>query len=113
MLFFLEGTSSSGQPFCMFSTTQTSGTPDQSLIPWSRYPILYCVLVLPLSIVCFISFHEEDISGEAKQRPVATFVVAIIFGLSGVFNALLYHLTRKPLTDPPPTPPTLDPPPIR
>jgi hypothetical protein len=71
------------------------------------------LLVLPLSIVRFISFHEEDISGEAKQRPVATFVVAIIFGLSGVFNALLYRLTRKPLTDPPKTPPTLDPPPIR
>ena len=57
------------------------------------------MLVLPLSIVRFIGFHEEDISGEAKQRPVATFVVVIIFALSGVFNALLYHLTRKPMLE--------------
>jgi hypothetical protein len=66
--------------------------------------------VLPLSIVRFIGFHEEAISGEAKQRPVATFVVIIIFALSGVLNALLYRLTRRNVLDSaPPLPPVAPP----
>ena len=60
----------------------------------SRYPVLYCILVLPLTVVRFLTFNEEKKYGEAKPRPVATFVVITIFSLSGVLNALLYRLTR-------------------
>ena len=79
----------------------------------TRYPILYGILVLPVTVVRFISFHEEKVTGESHQQPVATFLVGIIFVLSGVFNALLYRFTRARLFrgDPPeiplgPVPPT-------
>lgn len=63
---------------------------------WSTilYPTLYCVVILPLSVVRFIGFKEEAATGQSHSRPVATFLVAILFSLSGLLNALLYPLTR-------------------
>jgi hypothetical protein len=77
----------------------------------TRYPILYCVLVLPLTVVRFMGFHEESVTGRSHSRPVANFIFDNLFVLSGVFNALLYRLTRadffraEPKTGPPPPPP--------
>jgi len=56
------------------------------------YPLVYSVLVLPLSIVRWIGFSQE------KQIPsVATFIVINIYALSGAFNALLLLWTRSGL----------------
>jgi len=74
---------------------------------WSAilYPILYFILVLPLSVVRFINFHRPS-----HRRPIETFIVANIFTLSGVFNALLYRLTRASIfMDSEPPPPTAPP----
>jgi len=76
---------------------------------WSAilYPILYFIVVLPLSVVRFINFHRPN-----RRRPIETFIVINIYTLSGVFNALLYRLTRADFfIGPPRTKP--QPPPIR
>jgi hypothetical protein len=59
-----------------------------SLILGLRYPILYCMLVLPLSIVRWMDF------GGAPTKAAATLTVIAVFGLSGVLNAMLYAFTR-------------------
>ena len=69
--------------------------------------------MLPLTIVRFLTFVEEKNYGKARPRRVATFVVIIIFSLSGVLNALLYRLTRASIfrgvqRDPPTAPPVRD-----
>jgi hypothetical protein len=63
---------------------------------WSTilYPIVYCITILPLSIVRWNTFRTK------KLNPVATFAVMVLFALSGVFNALLYLLTRTRLFQP-------------
>jgi hypothetical protein len=78
----------------------------------TRYPILYCVLVLPLTVVRFMGFHEQHVTGRTHRQPVATFIVINLFTLSGVFNALLYRLTRasffqSQLETGPPSPPPI------
>jgi len=50
--------------------------------------------VLPLTIVRFMGFHQQKVTGRVHTRPVATFFVVTIFSLSGVMNAILYRLTR-------------------
>ena len=60
----------------------------------ARYPIIYCLVILPLSIVRWISFKQEGATGEIHIPPVATFIFSIPLSLSGVLNALLYPLTR-------------------
>ena len=60
---------------------------------WSRYPTVYCILFLPLSIFLFIHRNEAIISS-AKRSPLTHFVVYTISGFSGALNALLYFLTR-------------------
>jgi hypothetical protein len=62
-----------------------------------RYPILNCVLILPLSIVRFLGFGNEIKTGDGLDNAAATLTVVSIFGLSGVCNALLYLFTRKRL----------------
>jgi hypothetical protein len=52
------------------------------------------VLILPLSAVRLKTFHEEAAAGTSHVTPLETFVVAILFSLSGILNALLYGLTR-------------------
>ena len=51
-------------------------------------------MIMPLSIVRWISFHQEAAHGHSHVRAVATFTVAVIFSLSGVWNTILYTLTR-------------------
>jgi hypothetical protein len=41
-----------------------------------------------------MGFHEQEVTGKSHTKPVATFITVTIFALSGVFNALLYRLTR-------------------
>jgi hypothetical protein len=53
-----------------------------------RYPIVYCILILPLSIVRWMDF------GGASTKAAATLAVVAVFGLSGVLNAMLYAFTR-------------------
>jgi hypothetical protein len=59
-----------------------------------RYPILYCVLILPLTIVRFVGFREELKTSETHRRPAPALTVMIIYSLGGVFDAALYLLTR-------------------
>ncbi|THH21357.1 hypothetical protein EW146_g174 [Bondarzewia mesenterica] len=57
------------------------------------YPLVYSVLVLPLSIVRWINFnlHHREVAS------VWTFLVITIFSLSGAANVLLVLLTRPQL----------------
>jgi len=58
---------------------------------WSTilYPIIYCILVLPLSVVRWMHFVDTSFTNAA-----ATLAVVSVFGLSGVLNAMLYAFTR-------------------
>jgi len=58
------------------------------------YPIVYSVVILPLSIVRWITFAQIAKFGESRISPVATFVVATLFSLSGILDALTYLVTR-------------------
>ena len=59
-----------------------------------RYPIVYCVTVLPLSVVRWIGFVQEK-HGRSSVPSAATFSVCALFGLSGLFNVVLL-MTTKP-----------------
>jgi len=63
---------------------------------WSTilYPVIYCIVILPLTVVRWNSFRTK------KSNPYATFSVVVLFTLSGVFNALLYILTRTRMFQP-------------
>jgi len=65
------------------------------LIVSARYPIAYCLIVMPLSVVRWIAFKQIATYGKSNISPVATFTVAVILGLSGVIDAVLYLLTRR------------------
>jgi len=58
------------------------------------YPIVYCVMIMPLSIVRWVSFKQVATFGTSHISPVATFTVSTILGLSGFWDAMLYLLTR-------------------
>jgi len=60
----------------------------------SRYPFVYCISILPLSIVRWIGFIEERGSGVNHVSPAAIFAVAAIYGLSGACNVVLLLTTR-------------------
>lgn len=55
------------------------------------YPAVYCVVVLPLSVVRWITFDGTPVNSAAN------FVVVSIYNLSGFFNVLLFTLTRPNL----------------
>jgi hypothetical protein len=84
---------------------------DALLTLQTRYPILYCVLVLPVTILRLLGFHEKKVSGKTHKLTVVMFIFHTLFVLSGVFNALLYRLTRanffqgQPRAGPPLPPP--------
>ena len=65
-----------------------------------RYPIVYCVLILPLTIVRWRSFAKKSLPGHSTRTPVQTFAVVVLFTLGGVFNAALYLLTRTSFFQP-------------
>jgi len=50
------------------------------------YPILYCVLIIPATVVRW--------TPRLIKKPVAVFVASTFFSLSGFFNAFLYLYTR-------------------
>ncbi|KII92419.1 hypothetical protein PLICRDRAFT_89020 [Plicaturopsis crispa FD-325 SS-3] len=55
------------------------------------YPLVYCVIVLPLSIVRWYTFDGKAVPS------VGTFFVIFVYGLSGFFNVLLFLTTRPHL----------------
>lgn len=59
-----------------------------------RYPVVYCVIILPLSGARWTAFIQGRVS------PTATFVGVAIFGLSGVLDAVTYFVTRTKLFKP-------------
>jgi hypothetical protein len=59
------------------------------------YPIVYCFVIIPLSVVRWVGYHEEDTGSKINHIPDgATFFAIFVFALSGVLNACLYLLTR-------------------
>lgn len=58
------------------------------------YPLVYSVIVLPLSVVRWITGFG---SGARHMPSAATFIVIFIYNLSGVLNAILFLLTRTDL----------------
>jgi len=60
----------------------------------SRYPGVYCVSVLPLSIVRWIGFIQERGHRPNHVPSTATLAVAAIYGLSGACNVVLLLTTR-------------------
>ncbi len=60
----------------------------------SRYPFVYAICVLPLSIVRFMTFVQEHNGGTDNLPTAATLIVGSIFQLSGLFNVLLLLTTR-------------------
>lgn len=59
-----------------------------------RYPVVYSILILPLSIVRWIGFGQERGNGVYHIGAGATFAVISIYGLSGLMNVILLLLTR-------------------
>jgi hypothetical protein len=60
----------------------------------TSYPVVYSTLVLPLSIVRWLSFRQEMHGGTDRVPPPLTFTVITIFHLSGIFNVILLLYTR-------------------
>ncbi|KAH9484981.1 hypothetical protein JR316_0001885 [Psilocybe cubensis] len=58
------------------------------------YPLVYCMLILPLSVVRWIGFVQERGGGENKISATATLAVTAIYGLSGASNVVLLLTTR-------------------
>ncbi len=67
---------------------------NQIFVVTSRYPFVYAICVLPLSIVRFMTFVRELKGGIDNLPAAATLVFSSIFQLSGFFNVLLLLTTR-------------------
>jgi len=61
------------------------------------YPLVYSILVLPLSAVRWLEFIQERHGGMDHVSSAATFAVASIYFLSGAANVLLFSFTRPNL----------------
>ena len=57
-----------------------------------RYPLTYCILVLPLTVVRWITWWVPPSQHEVPSA--ATFATDAVFGLSGFINAILLVTTR-------------------
>lgn len=65
-----------------------------------RYPIVHSIMLLPLSIVRWLSFSNTFrlADGQPGQPPLAaTVTVEVIYGLFGVTNVALFLITRRRL----------------
>ncbi|KAF8893529.1 hypothetical protein BD779DRAFT_1506741 [Infundibulicybe gibba] len=62
-------------------------------IPYS-YPVVYSILILPLSVVRWIGFVQERGGKPSNIASSATITVIAIYGLSGLFNVILLLTTR-------------------
>lgn len=60
----------------------------------SRYPFVYAVSIIPLTIVRWIGFGQIIKHGVKNVPAVWDFVVITLFGLSGFFNVILLLNTR-------------------
>lgn len=60
-----------------------------------RYPIVYSLSIMPLSVVRWTVYVQEAHTGTHQVPPAATFVAVSIFGLSGFFNVILLLTTRR------------------
>jgi len=58
------------------------------------YPVVYSILVLPLSVVRWVQFVEERGGKSSDIAPSATIAAVSIFGLSGAMNVVLLVVTR-------------------
>jgi len=71
----------------------THGSRRQSLA-MIAYPIVYSVLILPLSVVRWIGFAQERGGRESHIGAAATLTVIAVYGLSGACNVFLLLYTR-------------------
>jgi hypothetical protein len=61
------------------------------------YPITYCIVIIPTSVLRFIEFSQEG-KGQQDHVPAAwTFFAEAVYRSSGVINVLLFILTRRGL----------------
>ena len=60
----------------------------------SRYPIVYSVIAVPITIVRWMGFAEEIKYGVNPTPAEFNLAVLAIFGLSGFLNAILLFTTR-------------------
>ncbi|KAG6874491.1 hypothetical protein C0995_010401 [Termitomyces sp. Mi166 len=65
----------------------------QSLIMLA-YPIVYCILVIPLSIVRWIGFVQDTKDGSSRIGAAATLTVVSIYSCAGAANVVLLLTTR-------------------
>jgi hypothetical protein len=65
---------------------------------FDRYPVVYAILILPLSVARWIGFVQES-HGDKKNHvpPTALLSVQVIYCLSGLCNVVLFFLTRPSL----------------
>lgn len=61
------------------------------LIPSISYPAVYIITVLPVGVVRFRSFHSQNVPY------AATIFADILFCSSGLFNVILFSVTRPAL----------------
>jgi hypothetical protein len=59
---------------------------------YSRYPVLTCVIILPLSVV-----RLKTLKNQTSIPTVGLFIGVFPIALSGVLNAVLYVITRRHL----------------
>ncbi|KAF8647462.1 hypothetical protein AX16_006668 [Volvariella volvacea WC 439] len=71
-----------------------SGIQDYRLL---AYPIVYSIMILPMSVVRFIQFVRErqPIEDRTPMPSAATFAVVAIFNLNALFNVALTYWMRK------------------
>ena len=67
--------------------------PNLTIVVVHSYPAIYCVVIIPLSVVRWIS----GFGGNRHVPSAATFFAIFLYNLSGAFNALLFLLTRSEL----------------
>ncbi|KZP15512.1 hypothetical protein FIBSPDRAFT_795315 [Athelia psychrophila] len=86
------------------SRMNTSGGKARS-VKMIAYPIVFTIVVLPLSIVRFKSgFGKGAGQGAHKVPHAATFAVQFLYSLSGALNVMLFLTTRSGLLLPKSTP---------
>jgi len=62
------------------------------------YPLLYSIMVVPLSAVRWAGFVQENTGDHRNHIPAAaTLAVRVVFGLSGICNVILFLTTRPRL----------------
>ena len=71
------------------------GREAMSVVIW--YPVCYSVLVLPLSVVRWITFHLPGWKATSDMSFILNVVAITLFGCSGAVSVVLILLTRRNL----------------